>query len=547
MTRGFESSRNPHERPSSEEKTPRDWRQLRKDVRHALKGIGLGIGGISLGVAFGVGTVEKKSGEVHPPQESASLNKEEARYTEAGVEQQAIAPAPDSSMPYTAETAQQEPQDGEKVSEHGRPSAEPPAIKGYRYYQELVEVNPSYIFFALDDFKDLPPDEARQLLWAAKENVRDANMVFRALSEIRELDIFSEQEFEEFVANLIEKNPTAYSLALRAPEIASYIPQDAETILRASEQDPLAFATTQEGAEAEAKLEGQGGALLVPMPLPESVRKIIEEQGDASFKHLFEIIGDPASEEFTRYTRQEKEQIAVLLPLVREGHISFDDAAHLDPLNYFQKLSALITQDDASLLGKNKFRYLTFGIQTLLSHPEAGGETLEQIKERFSADEVRALISGVQEDGPYVLYERLIPVLRDKMEKEQISWEDSMKKMEDGGLHLAAVATEAGQVGAILEQINPRGQERMLQQWFDRVRHTTAESVPDAAIVVTAFKDSTLMGLVKNEIEDIYRDARTRELRGAAALLARVAQETSPEPPDSPFAKIAALGSTLHV
>ena len=253
MARGFESGKKAFERSPAGEKALYDWGQLRRDVKSALKGIGLGAGSAALGVAIGFGTAEKKDKDGYSaPQQSASAAKGEARpVIEAIAKQEPGAAAPDSSPLETAEAALQE-QQGKGKLRSRIPDIERPIVKDYRYYQELAEVKPSYIFYALDDLPDLPQDEARQLLWTAKENTRDASTIFQALPEIRELDIFSEREFGDFVADLIEKNPTAYSLALRAENIAKYLPQDAETVLRAAEQDPLAFAETEEGARAEA-------------------------------------------------------------------------------------------------------------------------------------------------------------------------------------------------------------------------------------------------------------------------------------------------------
>ena len=199
-----------------------------------------------------------------------------------------------------------------------------------------------------------------------------------------------------------------------------------------------------------------------------------------------------------------------------------------------------------SEFAERKLFYLKFGLKMVLSDTE-NTAIFEEIVRRLSAKEINALIDyeRTTQEGN-VVYERLVPVLLQKMQEEGLTWEKLLKSSSIGdAFRTIAALAESGRLKDVFDTIEPVVQEKFIQELFVEFTHDPAHHAPDMGIIISGLKDSSLLGLVKNDIEESYEQSRTKEMRGILALLAGVAQGIAPEPGDSPFAKIAARGLSI--
>jgi len=561
--RNFEgrgSGRQEGTRRASPEKEKKEinWRQLKQDVRSALKGIGMFAGSTMLGAGIAWSTGEKGKHEIIVPQESVSSGKS-ALVTKPPVpelpfhtkeEAEDYFPAQsspafeDAVIVKGGEIITKEAKQEEKFQE------KEPVVIDETSYRELASMQPSTVLAKLDKWKELSnaKDILHTILDAGFPEIEESVLEF--LPKIWETHILSDEEFSGFVTELVKKNPAAYVRRLKDGYIAKYLPQGPETVVWAIEQDPEALYLLTLSARS-----GLSGGV------PEVVTRAITSSGDSFLQKLYEVLVNP-EKKVEVYNQSQKMKMAALLPLVREGKMTFDGVADLDPLEYFELLAEMTKAPNAepSVVVAREFRQTASHIRAALWPGDAEGKTFQEVADYLPARAIHALIVSIEEDSRmygqetrkddpmHDLIRRFSDVLEEKMKEEGLSWEKLLEtsRVEDT-LGSMAASAETGNLLVILGRIPSRTQEKIVRAFFDEFQRHPTRAAPELAVVIAALEDSTLMGLVKNEIEDLYKGARTPELQSITAIFARIAQEVNPEPPDSLFAKIAARGAMVSV
>ena len=533
---------------------------IREKVKAALKGMGLvaaGIAAFEIGASLGTGEKKERypDRDISPPSKQRVIPK---HAYERPTDQQigAMLEILQSSVKKEhGDTTLKSSDSPEEATESG----EAPLAHDADWYREMASLNPDELLIhSLGALKDLKRNEARNILAILNQTVgRDSDTTkrfFESLPAIHALGMYTEKEYDGFSHVVADTHPEMYLHYLRKHEIAMYLPQDPESIVRAMEQDPT-FLIKQGSSQ-----EGMGMDLMTPF-----MHEALKTEGGDFIRETYIMLADPKSEEYKKYTIYQKEDIAMFLPLIRDGRMTFDEAAELrhrvehGDVGRFGLFSntayweQVIEAGETGALARKEVERLAYRLLNAEHDDKRGGvravptdELLHDIVTRFSVRALEKIITHGEAGGAQQGqrgYDTLLRGLQEKMSTEGKSWKDSLQEISSGeGLRLMAIAAQTGRLGEILHDVGADTEERLVNAWFEEVKNTPSSATPDLAAVLADMKDDSLSGLAKNHIERLYANAKTKEMRGVAALLARVVQDVHPDPEGSPFQKIAAEG-----
>lgn len=412
MKNQFESKQNKQVRvdPSLKEKA---------ETKTLLKRVGLAAGGLAAaGFVASMGTGEKKapkdlSQELSLPTKRETVHQSpDARGEFPSLSDRRVTPEQmrairESFAP--KRMGEEKPPSAEEVAEEESLEAmseTEPIVKDAAFYREKAQMSPSDTLRFLEELKDFNVRDIKEILSLVNMNISrepgGKERLFESLSNIYALDLLSDEEFNVFVAEVVRTHPLTYLGFLRKPDLATYLPQDDKTILSALEQDPRFLLHV--GSIME-----EGGF----DTMPKFVHEAINTTNDTLIKDIYAVFADTESKQYHKYNNEQKKVIATLLPLVRTGEMTFDEAvATIDTspgefgrIDYWRKIIQAEATGDltSSELARKEVRelarFLTDGDrnpENPLSPPQ---DFVKNLCDEFSLQELNTIVMYAEDGG----------------------------------------------------------------------------------------------------------------------------------------------------